>query len=298
MEGVLLKYGDQPAHVAFLSGGAARRHLVLVGGLGDGLLSLPYAPALAACLPPAGWALVQAQLRSSYGGYGTASLDADAEDLFLLLSTLAQKHGSTGAVVMGSSTGCQDAARLAARFLDQDGGAAQSRAAPLLGTVLQAPVSDREWLSTAAEQLAPMAAAAAAAVAAGRGEDIVGRLDLLDGAPITARRFASLTARLGDDDMFSSDLSDDELRARLAPLGAVGPAFILRSASDECVRIDAAAADAMGRRIAAAAGGADLVVLDGAPHDCAGHEGAVAAAVLDFLRRRFPAGAPGQIGSN
>jgi pimeloyl-ACP methyl ester carboxylesterase len=297
MEGVLFKYGDDAAHVAFLSG-AARRHLVLVGGLSDGLLSLPYAPALAACLPAAGWALVQAQLRSSYCGYGVSSLDADADDILLLLAALAQRHGSLGAVVMGSSTGCQDAARLAARWA-QGGAASQSRAAPLLGAVLQAPVSDREWLAPYAEQLAPMAAAAAAAVAAGRGEDIVGRLDLLDGAPITARRFQALAARLGDDDMFSDDLEDDELRARLAPLGAVGPTLILRSGSDECIRCDADAAAAMGQRIAAAAGAAELVVLEGAPHDCAGHEDAVAAAVLDFLRRRFPAAVtPGRNGSN
>ncbi len=33
-----------------------------------------------------------------------------------------------------------------------------------------------------------------------------------DGAPLTARRFASLTGVGGDDDMFSTDLSDGELK--------------------------------------------------------------------------------------
>jgi hypothetical protein len=84
MHGVLFRYGPAPAQVAFRSapgaapgGGASphppppphpppRRHLVLVGGLTDGLLALPYAEALAAEAEGTGYTLVQAQLSSSY----------------------------------------------------------------------------------------------------------------------------------------------------------------------------------------------------------------------------------------
>jgi hypothetical protein len=36
-----------------------------------------------------------------------------------------------------------------------------------------------------------------------------------DTAPITAYRYHSFASRLGDDDMFSSDLTADEAKARL-----------------------------------------------------------------------------------
>jgi hypothetical protein len=40
---------------------------------------------------------------------------------------------------------------------------------------------------------------------------MVCRLELLDGAPITAQRFLSLSRPRGDDDMFSSHFTDEEL---------------------------------------------------------------------------------------
>eukprot|EP00955_Chlamydomonas_euryale_P061546 358075-Chlamydomonas_euryale.AAC.4 len=46
--------------------------------------------------------------------------------------------------------------------------------------------------------------------------------------PITADRLLSLYARGGDDDMFSSDLSDAELAAMLSPLG-VAPCLVLQA---------------------------------------------------------------------
>jgi hypothetical protein len=45
-----------------------------------------------------------------------------------------------------------------------------------------------------------------------------------DTAPITAYRYHSFAARLGDDDMFSSDLTTDEAKARL---GKVYPLLAL-----------------------------------------------------------------------
>jgi hypothetical protein len=37
-------------------------------------------------------------------------------------------------------------------------------------------------------------------------------MHIADNAPLTAARFLALATRLGDDDMFSSDLSDAELQ--------------------------------------------------------------------------------------
>lgn len=56
----------------------------MIGGLSDGLGSLPYAGALAAALQAVGWGLTQAQLTSSYHGYGVSSLNQDADELLAL----------------------------------------------------------------------------------------------------------------------------------------------------------------------------------------------------------------------
>jgi pimeloyl-ACP methyl ester carboxylesterase len=46
-------------------------------------------------------------------GWGLSSLDQDASELRLLAQCLAEHHDSNGWVLMGHSTGCQDAVRLA-----------------------------------------------------------------------------------------------------------------------------------------------------------------------------------------
>jgi hypothetical protein len=80
MQGWILRYGPGPAQLAFRSGGGGTtagsgsgapprtpRALVLVAGLTEGLWALPYVPQLEAAAEGAGYALVQAQLSSSYG---------------------------------------------------------------------------------------------------------------------------------------------------------------------------------------------------------------------------------------
>lgn len=74
-------------------------------------------------------------------------------------------------------------------------------------------VSDREWLATQPDTAARLAKAQEM-VAAGRGEEVCFRADDIDGAAITARRWASLAGVGGDDDMFSSDLSDQQCQVR------------------------------------------------------------------------------------
>lgn len=219
MQGTLFRYGSGPAQIAFCSSsssgssgaaGAApapapplRRHLVLVAGLTEGLLALPYAPALAAAAARAGYALVQAQLTSSYGGWGVGSLDADADDLLALSRCLRSQHGCEGLVLMGHSTGTQDAVR----FCERHGGAGAdvAGAAPLEGVILQAPVSDREWLAAFQPALCALLPDAERLVAAGKGDDIVARAPAdLGGAPLSAARLVALAARLGDDDIWST----------------------------------------------------------------------------------------------
>lgn len=52
----------------------------------------------------------------------------------------------------------------------------------------------------------------------GEGEEILYRDPDMEGAPICARRYLSLVSRNGDDDMFSSDFSDDELKVKASSM--------------------------------------------------------------------------------
>ncbi|CAI7772755.1 unnamed protein product [Closterium sp. NIES-54] len=93
--------------------------------------------------------------------------------------------------------------------------------------ILQAPTSDRECMEQQAregakgadEAFEEMKRAAQAMIAGGRGVEMMPRsADPL--APITAYRFHSLACTGGDDDMFSSDFSDKELKERVGHMGA------------------------------------------------------------------------------
>lgn len=53
------------------------------------------------------------------------------------------------------------------------------------------------------------------------GDQIVDRVACLSDTPVTAARMVSLGEHGGDDDMFSNDLTDEELEAILAPAGSV-----------------------------------------------------------------------------
>ena len=206
--------------------------VVCIGGLTDGLLSLRYLPALAAELQQVGWRTFQPVLQSSYRGWGFASLDDDVLGIDKFLSFLRSKRGITEVVLLGSSTGCQDAVHYlkVGKLTDI-----------VHGIVLQAPVSDREALSVETsgnqvEALCEFAKTASKMIAEGRGEEALPRAACqLFGPPdvITAYRFDSLTRRLADDDMFSSDLSEDEMKQKLGHVHT--PALLIASADDEYV---------------------------------------------------------------
>lgn len=147
-------------------------------------------------------------------------------------------------MLVGHSTGCQDAVRYCQRYRSSSStaGTAAAHAAaaataalapPLLGVVLQAPVSDVEWLATQPDTAARLAAARRL-VADGRGEDICFRAHDVDGAPMTARRWLSLAEPGGDDDMFSGSLTDPQLAAIYGPMGGL-PTLILLSGEEEYI---------------------------------------------------------------
>ena len=292
MEGRLFAY--QRGLCAFQSGDrSSDKHLVVMGGLTDGLLATPYVTVLAAAAAAAGWAVTQPMFSSSCLGYGISSLERDCTELDALISVLLSlgRDGSDDSanssssrkrlVLLGHSTGCQ----IAVAYL-RDG----MYRAIVSGAVLQAPVSDREYLATLPATASNLAAATKL-LDVGRGEELLPRA--ADDAPICAARYASLAGRGGADDMFSSDLSAPELHAALGHTAALASAtggqlhrlLLLSSGADEYVpahvdapmlleRLCAAMRGEMASNGSPAAvreeGWCRGVVLDGADHSVSG----------------------------
>ena len=275
MQGTLFKYGPGPAHVAFKSGNF-NRHLVAVGGLTDGILFTRYIPLLEKHLQAQEISLVQPLLTSSHQGWGLGSVARDADELYLLMQMLKKDHKSLGVFILGQSTGCQDAVMYATKYKND------ISTPPLLGVILQAPVSDREWLATQPGTVEGISAARKL-VESGRPDDVAFRAMDIDGAALSASRWLSLAAPGGEDDMFSSDLNDDELSEKLHGLQGV-PTLLLLSGSDEYVpeHVDYVM---LGGRMAKAIGpSARLAVIEGGNHGLSEHAQEGADAVSGFVK--------------
>jgi alpha-beta hydrolase superfamily lysophospholipase len=280
-EGTLFKYGPAAAHVAFQPASAPARANVIValGGLTDGFFATPYLEPLAARAAALGWGLVTPLLRSSHTGWGVASLAQDVEDLARLSDHLGGERGAAALALVGHSTGCQDAVAYAG---SQSAAPGPPHRPALAAIVLQAPVSDKEWLA-GRESTAARLEAAAAAVAAGEPEALIGRAAEWDGAPLSAARWLSLAGDRGADDLFSSDLTGGDLEERLCkPLARVARVLVLGSSREQYAP-PGADAQASARRLAAAIGpAAQAIVLDG-DHSLAGVEEEAARVIADFV---------------
>ncbi|GMH28463.1 hypothetical protein Nepgr_030306 [Nepenthes gracilis] len=251
--GVLFKYGPKSTQVAFRTGDY-KQQVIFIGGLTDGFMATEYLEPLAIALDNEKWSLVQTLLSSSYIGYGTSSLEQDAMELDQLISYLINKEDSEGVVLLGHSTGCQDIVY----YMRTN--AACSRA--VRAAILQAPVSDREYRATLPETAA-MIDLASKMINEGRGSELMPREANTD-SPITAYRYHSLCAYMGDDDMFSSDLSDDQLRMRLGHMSNT-PCQVIYSMADEYVP-EYVNKKALVERLCRALGGAEKAEIEWGNH--------------------------------
>ena len=174
--------------------------------------------------------MAQPILSSSYAGWGTSSLQRDVEELSKCVAYFRSiKSGKI--VLLGHSTGCQDVVEYLV-------GQGQETRAPIDGGILQAPVSDREALVLALdpEMYHESCKIAQEMVDAGRGEDILpSKYSIFGPSPICARRWLSLASpnHDGDDDYFSSDLSNEQLAKSFGSVPARTSLCILFSGSDE-----------------------------------------------------------------
>jgi pimeloyl-ACP methyl ester carboxylesterase len=297
LQGTLFRYGKGSANVAFKAGGGvsgkkpndnnpSARHqcAVFVGGLTDGLFACGYCEPLSVKLGERGVSLVQTLLSSSHQGYGTSSLDKDAQELEELCRFLKDHFGCKQYALIGHSTGCQDSVRFVKRLKESE----QGRQILPSCVVLQAPVSDRESLD-----LHPSTwknrERAKEMIENGEGRALMPYDTQEDGAPITAERYYSLTSELGDDDCFSSDLSDDQLGQLLQHMDGV-PTLVLQSGSDEYIprTVDA---DQTAERLARAMGSqARYLTVEGGSHALNDHTEEAVQLISDFILRTLQPG--------
>ncbi|KAK8299814.1 hypothetical protein V6Z11_D05G343300 [Gossypium hirsutum] len=288
--GVLFKYGPKSIQgqfgcpglhfstlvVAFKTGDY-KQQVIFIGGLTDGFLATDYLEPLAVALDNEKWSLVQLLMSSSYSGYGTSSLEQDAMEIDQLISYLINKENSEGVVLLGHSTGCQDIVH----YMRTN--AACSRA--VRAAILQAPVSDREYRATLPETAA-MIDLATSMIKEGLGSDLMPKE--ADPSPITAYRYNSLCAYMGDDDMFSSDLNEHQLRMRLGHMSST-PCQVIFSMDDEYVP-EYVDKKALVERLCRVMGGAEKVEIEYGNHSLSNRVQEAVQAIIDFVKREGPKG--------
>jgi pimeloyl-ACP methyl ester carboxylesterase len=206
--------------------------ILWIGGLSDSLLSVSYPSVLAQNLPSR-WSLVEVSLSSSLHGWGTGSIMRDAEELGECVSYFRRVYQTDNKiVVMGHSTGCQDAMQYISGSVARP---------PVDGVILQAPVSDREALEEGVpenDRKKIIEIAQTYAVRNGQPEQVLPRdlgCGIFGKTPVTAYRWLSLLSpqKDGDDDYFSSDLPDAVLETTFGKFNI--PLLILCSGRDEYV---------------------------------------------------------------
>jgi pimeloyl-ACP methyl ester carboxylesterase len=213
---------------------------LFIGGLFDGLFTVPYTSPLTAALPST-WRFVQPLLSSSYLGWGSSSLGQDVKEIVECINYILSIRPHGKIVMMGHSTGCQDIMH----YLLSPNSENKPVRPHLAGGILQAGASDRECLKMILPEGIYESSAKIAEdyVAAGRGEDVLPRHVLggaMDPVPICARRWLSLLSPApnhdGEDDYFSSDFEDERLKDTFGQIGSTGtPIQILFSEKDQYV---------------------------------------------------------------
>jgi Protein of unknown function (DUF1749) len=231
LQGELFLY--ERGRAAFESPNSSPNKCILIGGLSDGLMPVPYTTHLESEIAKHDWSLVQPILSSSYTGFGHGSLDRDVAELDELIDYLIESRGATRVAVVGHSTGTQDIVHFLKHGRNAD---------KVVAAALQAPISDREASSIChdvdvdeqehLDKLHEYHSMATRMRDDGRKDELMPRAAFW--APITASRYLDLTERAGNDDYFSSDFTDDELEERLAHMHKAKCLFVC-SGSDEYV---------------------------------------------------------------
>ncbi|KAJ5965300.1 hypothetical protein N7481_012014 [Penicillium waksmanii] len=245
LPGLLHHYTESLITFEYTSNAIRQPHsLVFLGGLGDGLATTSYMADLVQALQKTEWSVFSLNLTSSYQSWGLGHLDRDTNEIAQCLNYIkdykSEKYGAGKIVLMGHSTGSQ----CVLHYLSQpnphtntpsfDSGLHHIKRMPLDGAIMQAPVSDREaifWVLThgiggkSPSEIRvvydKMEALAKEAALSDNTFDTMLPLSLTSNiypgnTAISCRRFLSLISlnsphAPSEDDLFSSDLSDQQL---------------------------------------------------------------------------------------
>ncbi|KAG1111892.1 hypothetical protein G6F42_014897 [Rhizopus arrhizus] len=198
--GNLFQYDTEERLNAFETSPSSDKTVVFIGGLGDGFNAVPFLAPLYKSISALGWSLTQVQLSSSVGGFGTSNLQTDCKELDTLVEYLKSKRQKKQIVFIGHSTGSQDC-----YWHNKNGKHSQD----ISGYILQAPCSDRQYLASL-ENYQYLVDLSTKMKNDGNGQEIMPRK--AHWSPITGDRFYSLAAKFGDDDVFSTDFTDEEIK--------------------------------------------------------------------------------------
>ena len=232
IDGTLLEYGFKQH--AFQFGNLKSDKVVLfIAGLGDRFATVAYLVPLAKALEKIGWSLIQIEFSSSSIGWGTGSLARDHSEIAKLVKFLKSEEGGSRKTIgtMGHSTGCQNTiyyfskAERDENYIELDFG------------ILQAGISDREaaTLLMSEETIEEANAIAKKYLDEGRPGELMPHKYTVNwfDTPINAYRWYALYSKNGDDDFFSSYLTDDVLKECYGKVDK--PLLTLYSGSDEYV---------------------------------------------------------------
>lgn len=253
--------------------------ILFVGGLGDGLATTSYTADVVRALQPTKWSLFTLNLTSSYQSWGLGHLDRDTDEIAQCLQYIHEYktskfgHGNGKIILMGHSTGSQCVMHYLYRpnphttapIFDPDLQHITRRV--LDGAIMQAPVSDRQailWVLTEGiggktpsevreiyEKVETMAKEADRQNKETKSEfdtmlpmSMTSQIGYPANTPLSARRLLSLVSPESpqsprEDDLFSSDLSDEQLSKTFGMIKQQGllknKLLVLYSGADQSV---------------------------------------------------------------
>ena len=225
--GTIHKYNDHQVAFEFSPVGLPNA-LVMIGGMTDGLTTVPYLANLPKVMEPLGYSVVQIQMKSSYIGWGTTSVKEDVSQIKQLIDYLKSEDGGSkkDVVIMGHSTGSQDV-MLSLLTISDD----------IKAGILQASCSDRECFTLYApkEVRDRLNAQAKKLLDEGKGDEMLPRefMAYTNDTPVTAYRWCSIMLEGGDDDFFSTDLPDEALKNTFGKINK--PFLVAYSGEDEFI---------------------------------------------------------------
>ncbi|KAG0681090.1 hypothetical protein C6P40_003391 [Pichia californica] len=232
INGTLLEYSTK--QFCFEFGNLKSKNvLIFVAGLGDRFATVPYLPLLSTELNKIGWSLIQIEFSSSHIGWGTGSLKRDNDEISKLIKFLKSENGGlrNKIGIMGHSTGCQNTIYYFTRA------ERNSDYIPLDFGILQAGISDREaaYLLMSIDLIEEANNLAKKFIDQGNPNELMPYKYTKNffNTPINAYRWYALYSKNGDDDYFSSYLTDDDFKSTYGKFDK--PLLVLYSAADEYV---------------------------------------------------------------